>query len=153
MVDEVFVTFSSSGLLNLVGATVLVDATDFTGIHHAGRELAEDFGRVTRGSPNPFQLLKSTSTSEAIPTAIIVGSIGCHIIAQLQESSKIDISSIRGKWESFLTAVIEDPFEGCEKALVIVGSDKRGAIFGAYTLSSQIGVSPYAIPSFLSLHC
>jgi hypothetical protein len=28
-------------------------------------------------------------------------------------------------------------------ALVIAGSDKRGAIFGVYSLSEQLGVSPF----------
>ena len=148
MFDETFVTSSASpGVHDLVGATVLVERTDFAGIHHAGRALAEDFGRVTKGSPNPFQLLDQTSASETSPrTAIIVGCIdSCRIIGQLERSGKIDTSSIKGKWESFLTAVVDNPLEGCEKALVIAGSDKRGAIFGAYTLSSQIGVSPYAV--------
>jgi hypothetical protein len=64
------------------------------------------------------------------------------MLKELENSGKLNTSSIRGKWESFITAVVESPFPGCERSLVIAGSDKRGAIFGAYTLSSQIGVSP-----------
>jgi hypothetical protein len=149
MFDENIATFSEAPeLLNLVGATVLVERTDFTGIHHAGRSLAEDFGRVTRSNANPFQLFEPTSASETIPrTAILIGCLdSCRSIGQLESSGKIDTSSIRGKWETFLTAVVDNPFEGCERALLIAGSDKRGAIFGAYTLSSQIGVSPYTNP-------
>jgi hypothetical protein len=153
MFDKSFVTFSGSpGLCNLVGATVLVESTDFVGIHHAGRAVAEDFGRVTKGNASPFQVLEPTSTFQTSSgVAIIVGCVdSCRIISRLENAGKIDTSCIRGKWESFLTAIVENPFEGCERALIIAGSDKRGAIFGAYTLSSQIGVSPCANPILLS---
>jgi hypothetical protein len=41
-----------------------------------------------------------------------------------------------------MTTIVHNPFDGYDNALVIVGSDKRGAIFGTYSLSEQIGVSP-----------
>lgn len=43
-----------------------------------------------------------------------------------------------------MTTFVENPFGGCHQALIIAGSDKRGAIFGVYALSEQIGVSPYS---------
>ena len=142
MADETFVTFSpSAGLLSLTEAAVLVDGDDFVGVHHAARALAEDFGRVTKGSANAFQVVGQELSAPRF--AIVIGCIdSCQIIQRLAASGKIDVSLIQGKWETFLTVVVDDPVEGCEKALVIAGSDKRGAIFGAYTLSSQIGVSP-----------
>lgn len=147
MSDESLVTFeSSSQLLGLVGATILIAADDFKGVHHAARALAEDFGRVTKGDANPCQILDAGQADLLELTGsrvIIIGSIdSCWILKELEDSRKINCDSIRGKWESFTTAVIENPFAGCERSLVIAGSDKRGAIFGAYTLSSQIGVSP-----------
>ncbi len=42
-----------------------------------------------------------------------------------------------------MTTVLEHPFPHVRRALVIAGSDKRGTIFGLYTLSEQIGVSPW----------
>lgn len=42
-----------------------------------------------------------------------------------------------------MSAVVEKPFSGCERALVIAGSDPRGTIFGIYDVSEQIGVSPW----------
>jgi hypothetical protein len=50
---------------------------------------------------------------------------------------------VRGKWEVFKTAIIEAPMAGLPKALVIVGSDKRGTIYGIHTLAEQSGQSPY----------
>ncbi|KAK9852257.1 hypothetical protein MYU51_008663 [Penicillium brevicompactum] len=141
--DEPLVTFSGSAdLLSLVGATVLVDEDDFVGVHHAGRALAEDFGRVTGRSPSPFEAVGQTITT-APRSAIIIGSIDSCLIRRLATAGKIQTSHLQGKWETFLTVVVDHPLEGCDKALVIAGSDKRGAIFGAYTLSSQIGVSPW----------
>lgn len=143
MADDTFVTFSpSAGLLSLVGATVLVDNDDFLGIHHAARSLAEDFGRVTNGNANPFEIVGHKSSHLTPRFAIIIGCVDSRIIQSLVASGKVQVSHIEGKWETFLTIVVDRPMEGCEKALVIAGSDKRGTIFGAYTLSSQIGVSP-----------
>ena len=39
--------------------------------------------------------------------------------------------------------VVSAPLNGVDDALVIVGSDKRGTIYGIYELSEQIGVSPW----------
>lgn len=145
MFEEQFVTFNRSpDLLNLAKATVLVDATDFVGIHHAGRALAEDFGRVTGGNANPFKSMDVQAGLNGIESAIILGSLASPLIQRLDKANKIDTSVIRGKWETFTTTVVDNPLEGCTKALVIAGSDKRATIYGAYTLSSQIGVSPYA---------
>jgi hypothetical protein len=150
MPDKPFVAFSHSpGCFDLVGASILVDGDDFVGVHHAGRALAEDFGRVTKGDPSTFSTITSNGSvclsNTPRKTAIIIGCItSSWILKHLEQSEKIDTSSIRGKWESYITAIVKDPLEGYENALVIAGSDKRGAIFGAYTLSSEIGVSPYA---------
>jgi hypothetical protein len=140
--DSIVVFADSPGHLNLVGAKVIADPTDFAGIHHAARALAEDFGRVKRGKASSFELVHEGRLDA--PTAIIIGCIeSCWMIRELRKAGKIETASIRGKWESFITCVVDDPLPGCARALVIAGSDKRGAIFGAYTLSSQIGVSPY----------
>lgn len=147
MFEKPLVSFDSSpDLLDLVGATILAGSNDFKGVHHAARTLAEDFGRVTKGNANPFQLVDENQTGSlklSGSDAIIVGCIEtCGLIKGLEKAGKINTSSIRGKWESFTTAVVDNPFDGCRRALVVTGSDKRGAIYGAYTLSSQIGVSP-----------
>lgn len=149
MTEEQIVTFQgSSGLLQLVGASILVDPSDFKGIQHAGRALAEDFGRVTRDKSNPFVLVAdSQSQPLSTDTAIIIGCVdSCWMLKKLVAENKLDIRAIQGKWESFITSVVKDPIPGCSKALVIAGSDKRAAIFGAYTLSRQMGVSPFVSP-------
>lgn len=81
---------------------------------------------------------------DAANTLIIVGTIGrSKIIDDLIDDDKIDVSDIEGEWEAFVTKVVENPFEGCDEALVIAGSMPRGTIFGIYDISEQIGVSPW----------
>ncbi|KAK8112234.1 uncharacterized protein PG998_008691 [Apiospora kogelbergensis] len=77
-------------------------------------------------------------------TVIIVGTVGhSKVIDNLVSSGKLDVSGIKGKWESFVSKVVEDPVPGCPKAVVIAGNDPRGTIFGIYDVSEQIGVSPW----------
>lgn len=65
------------------------------------------------------------------------------MIDKLIESNAIDVSAVKGEWESFVSQVVKDPVAGTEKALVIAGSDPRGTIYGIYDVSEQIGVSPW----------
>ncbi|KAH6623234.1 glycoside hydrolase family 115 protein [Chaetomium tenue] len=75
---------------------------------------------------------------------IIAGTIGhSTVIDKLISSKSIDVSGVKGKWESFTSQVVKNPVPGCKKALVIAGSDPRGTIFGIYDVSEQIGVSPW----------
>ncbi|KAI3319591.1 glycoside hydrolase family 115 protein [Xylariaceae sp. AK1471] len=77
-------------------------------------------------------------------TVIIAGTIGhSKLIDDLVSAGKLDVSEIKGKWESFVTQIVESPVRGCPQAVVIAGSDPRGAIFGLYDISEQIGVSPW----------
>jgi hypothetical protein len=39
--------------------------------------------------------------------------------------------------------LIQNPNSGTPWALVIAGSDRRGAIYGLYDVSEQMGVSPW----------
>jgi hypothetical protein len=58
-------------------------------------------------------------------------------------SGKLSVSSLKGKWESFSLSVIDKPFPGIQQALVVAGSDARGAAFGVFELSRRMGVSPW----------
>ncbi|KAK1672844.1 hypothetical protein BDP55DRAFT_557530 [Colletotrichum godetiae] len=149
MFEKAIVTFSSpkdAEPLDLVGATILVDESDPIGIHIAAQNLAQDFGRVTKSEQSTLQVVQGTQVDAALGSvaAIIIGSVeSSSILQRLEQEGKLNFEEIRGKWESFSTCVIDQPLPGVQKALIIAGSDKRGAIFGAYTLSEQIGVSPW----------
>jgi hypothetical protein len=65
------------------------------------------------------------------------------MIDALIMSQKIDELPIHGRWESYISEVVDNPFPGIDRALVIAGSDMRGTIYGLYDVSEQIGVSPW----------
>ena len=116
-------------------AAVRVDASDWPGVLRAAHDLQADVNRVTGVTP---------AWDSSAPRMVIIGTVGkSPLIDQLARTGKIDVSGIRGKWESFFLQVVDNPLPGVASALVIAGSDKRGTIFGIYDLSEQIGVSPW----------
>jgi len=136
-------TSQSAESLRLVesgrAAQLIVDGADYPGVRRAAADLQTDIERVSGVKP---ALIESGKASAA--EVVLIGTIGkSAIIDQLIRDGKIDVSSIRGKWESSLTQVVQTPLPGVQRALVIAGSDKRGTIYGIYNLSEQIGVSPW----------
>ncbi|MEI9806933.1 MAG: glycosyl hydrolase 115 family protein [Bacteroidota bacterium] len=45
--------------------------------------------------------------------------------------------------EGYLIQAVANPFKGIDNALIIAGSDRRGAAYGVAEISQQIGVSPW----------
>ncbi|KAH8667111.1 hypothetical protein BX600DRAFT_380679 [Xylariales sp. PMI_506] len=128
--------------ISIANAPLLVAVEDFDGVRIAVATLAEDFGRVTGHDASVIEYSKNQEID--LDTAIIIGSATkSPVIKSLIQRAKLDTSSISGQWECFITAIVEAPIKGINRALVIAGSDKRGTIYGAYTLSEQIGVSPW----------
>lgn len=122
-----------------ITAAILVSQNDFSGVKKVAQDLENDIFRVS-----DLQLQKINRIAEAEDFVVIIGTLGkSEIIDQLAKEGKIDANQLRGKWEKFTTQIVENPFYGVKKALVIAGSDKRGTIYGIYDLSSQIGVSPW----------
>jgi len=89
------------------------------------------------------QLLTSLPISPP-RTLVIAGVIGHSTeIDRMRREGKLRTESVAGKWESALTTVVMDPLPGVQQALVIAGSDRRGVAFALFTLSRQMGVSPW----------
>ncbi|KAL7938461.1 hypothetical protein V8C35DRAFT_79144 [Trichoderma chlorosporum] len=142
MLEQKVVTFEPRDGFSIVGAEIFVDEQDYTGVHIAANNLSQDFTKVTGKHCNP--IVKTRTSATPARSCIVIGSLTkSPTIQLLKEQGKIDPSRIEGKWESWITTVVHEPFEGCDDALVIAGSDKRGTIFGIYSLSEQIGVSPW----------
>ncbi len=120
-------------------ADIYVDPQDATVAQIAAKLLSEDFERVTTRKPavkhDPAALGK---------TAILVGTVGKSLLIDaLVDSGKLDVSNLRGKWESSVLVTIDNPLPNVDHALVIAGSDRRGTAFGVFELSEQMGVSPW----------
>ena len=120
-------------------ALLYVDEQDYAGVIRAVKDLQADIQRVTNRTP-----AITSSKSELANNTVIIGTIGkSPVIDELVRDNKIDVTQIKGKWESFLIQVVSNPLAGVESGLIIAGSDKRGTIYGIYNLSEQIGVSPW----------
>src|SRR5690606_29795478 len=75
---------------------------------------------------------------------IWIGTVGrSAAIDSLLKSGQLPREELEGKREKFIVTVVDKPSDGVDSALVIVGSDKRGTIYGIYELSEQMGVSPW----------
>jgi hypothetical protein len=122
-----------------VTASVYVDTNDFAGVLIAANNLCTDVNRVTGHTPVLVNAADSLGTN-----AILIGTIGqSEVIDGLIRAGKINVSSITNKWETYFTQVVPHPLPGVANGLVIVGSDKRGTIYGIYDLSAAMGVSPW----------
>lgn len=119
-------------------ATIYVDSGDYFLVHKAAELLQGDIQKVTGNKPGISNALPTSGT------ALIIGSLDhSSLIRQLVKKNKIQVGKLQGKWESYQIQVVTKPFKGVDKALVIVGSDRRGTAYGVFTLSKQMGVSPW----------
>jgi hypothetical protein len=106
----------------------------------AAQAFAADVAQVTGFKPQMLGTLNGPLPAELI----LVGVLGQSAeIDALVAAHKLDVSAVGGKWESAVTAVVEAPMPGVQRALVIAGSDRRGAAYALFTLSRQMGVSPW----------
>ena len=116
-----FVTFKRHSLsdieLTRTSDTITYDPLDWKGVKMAVENLRHDLKAVT-GSAN---------------APVVVGTVGK---SKLAKKYKQQSKELLGKWEQYL--IFTD-----KGKLVILGSDKRGTIYGIYELSRQIGVSPW----------
>ena len=119
-------------------AAILYDASDAAVVERAAELFAADVEAVTGRRPQV-----TSAAGEAGP-AVIVGTVGgSALIRRLSEAGKIDTAPLEGAWERYLIQTVANPLPGIRKALVIAGSDRRGAAYGLFTLSELIGVSPW----------
>jgi len=132
-----YISFSrTTGAFPLVGAPVVVDPDDHPGVVRVAGDLRDDIERVTGVRPG--------SALARAREVVLVGTIGrSALIDGLVAAGKLDVSGVRGRWETSLQTVVERPMPGVERAFVVAGSDPRGTIFGAYDVSYGIGVSPW----------
>ena len=117
---------------------LLVADSDRKGVLIAARNLQKDFERVCG---TEAQLLNAPVADTK--RYVIVGTMESPYIKQMVKAKKIDAKELKGKVEKYIMTVVSNPVQGVDEALVVAGSDMRGAIYGIYELSEQIGVSPW----------
>ena len=140
-------------------ATVYVDAeheeisegegNEYCGLKIIADTFAKDVELVTG---NPANVV--TSAPELSGNVIIAGTIGHNdVIDALIANGSIDVSAMYKdgelKWDCYQMQFISGDllaacgYNGISQALVIAGSNKRGAMYGLFHISEHIGVSAW----------
>lgn len=113
---------------------LLIDAEDAEAVQRAGAAVRKD-----------LQALAGSEPAADAAHAIIAGTLGqSPRIDRLVAAGKLEVDDLAGRWEAYSLQVVYQPEEGIERALVIVGADRRGTVFGLYELVRRLGVSPWA---------
>ncbi len=120
-------------------ATIHYDSSENILVQKSAEFLASDIEKVTNQKPKVYKG-EPTNTNNII----IIATVGNNsFVNKLVKENKLDLSPIENKWEQFIIQTIKNPVTGINNALIIVGSDRRGAAYGAFSLSEKMGVSPW----------
>ncbi len=110
-------------------AKVYVDTKAARPVQRVAEDFAADLERVSGVRPAIVHDLKGV-TGDVV------------VIAELGHSPlPVDETSVAGQWEAYSQSVVRRPEGG--QALVILGADPRGTIYGTYDISAKMGVSPW----------
>ena len=122
-------------------AAFLIDVEEPYAIRRTLQDVCVDLYDITGLA---FPVVNTVPVRSVYQYIIVVGVAGTsEPLCALEKSNKIDLTSLNGKKESFLIKTVADPFPGCKGAIVIAGSDMRGAIYGLYSLTQDgLGVDP-----------
>lgn len=114
-------------------ATILVDGDEEEPVKRVVEDLQKDINSVTgknakikESASGPVVIVGTLDNSAKIKEFIKNGTI-----------TKEEAAAIEGEWEAYLIKVVD------KDTLVIAGSDNRGAIYGVYKISEEMGVSPW----------
>jgi len=123
---------------SLADVAVYIDDNDLLLVKRSAELLQQDIEMVTGKKPQIINKISANST------IIIIGTIErSAVLKNLITSKKINATNLKGKWEAYQTQSLQNPLPGVKNALIIAGSDRRGAAYGVFELSKQIGVSPW----------
>lgn len=108
--------------------TICVGDDDNIGVRLAAQNLANDIKQACRAT--------ATVSPQHSGCRIMAGTLGSEAARKAIKQGVIDEKQLRGKTEKYIITSDGD-------ALYIIGSDRRGTIYGIYELSRQLGVSPW----------
>ncbi|MDR0290174.1 MAG: glycosyl hydrolase 115 family protein, partial [Treponema sp.] len=115
-----------------------VEGEAHEGVKKIAQKVAKDFEKVCGTLPRVAAEIPHGSEA-----AVLFATLGkSPLLDALIGKGKFDPSAVSGKNEVYQIKIIDNPFDGVAKALVVCGSDKRGTIYGMFAVSEFIGVSP-----------
>lgn len=95
-------------------------------MRYALEDLRDDVPRVTGVAP--AMLATAAANATPIDDVIVVGTLGrSALVDGLAAQGRIDAAPLRGAWEGFLVQAVAQPWPGVKRALVMAGSERRGA--------------------------
>ena len=121
-------------------AVVCYDSSDPSLMSKVSNLFSDDVQRVT-GKRLP--VCGSHDSKVKSKRAIIIGTLNNTWIKRLVKQGKINVEGLPGAWERYRIETVKNPGNGFEEALVVAGSDRRGAAYGLLSVSRAIGVSPW----------
>ena len=125
--------------LSITIPVIYIDANDAKVVQISAEAFVKDVQLI---SEKKLPIKSTTVISDEL--TVVAGTIGHSVlIDELIAKKKITIDGIKGGWEQFSITVINQPYQGAKKLLVIAGSDSRGTAFGIFHLSKLMGVSPW----------
>ena len=110
-------------------ARICVSAKEPLSVRKVAQLFADDVQRVTGIRPR----IQSSQSA----ASVVIATLGHNAyVDDLVKKRRLDVSSINGGWEQFVIREVDG-------RLFIIGSDRRGTAYGVFTLSEQMGVSPW----------
>lgn len=128
---------------------IICDEGDYAGLKTVADWVRNDLKKVFG---EPGGACTESEGSKEMPEAnraVIVGTIErSKLLKELADRGVINQTGLSkedgsAKWEVYKVSAVNRPLEGIDEALIIQGSDKRGAIYGLLSISEACGVSPF----------
>lgn len=117
---------------------IWVENEAYEGVRLIAEKSAKDMEMVIGAKPEVCE-----SLSDETRQAVLYATIGkSPMLEELEQAGQINLSKIRGKREVYGIFVIEKVNDQIDELVVVAGSDKRGTIYGIFTLSEKFGISP-----------
>jgi hypothetical protein len=126
-------------ITDTVSVAIYTDVSDYFLVQKSASLLQADIKSIT-GKNIPVIHDPSSSPKNVI---VIGTKEKSSFIKQLLQKKLLDINGINNRWEAYQLQSVNHPAKNIDHAVVIVGNDRRGAAFGVFELSKQIGVSPW----------
>ncbi len=130
---------------------ILTSRDDAAVVHHAASSFAADLMQMVPSSnvvvrnvtANSFKMSTQQGKKERV---VIVGSVAesslMRGLASMDSNVGKEADKVKGQWEAWSSSMLRSS-DNSTQGLVLMGSDKRGAAYAMYTLSEELGVSPW----------
>ena len=131
--------------------SIVVEQSGYEGVRRIAGKVVEDIRKVV--GERPEVITGKELADRHLKSVILCATLGMSpLLEELAQKGAADIGALYReaeegsepvpKREVYLIQRLSDSFHGAEEVLLICGSDKRGTIYGMFSLSEYIGVSP-----------